>query len=609
MAEAGNADERVLMKLARKLTVAALVGATGLAVGCNFSGGGSSSKGTTTPRAQVGQVTSAFPAADRNVDGYDFAAMYEPTSVEGAAASELAWAGGDLIVADSPFSEMHRVDAQGTGTSEGALDFDANSIFDVGGTLYAPTSNRQAPGAGDLYSRSTGGLWTKAHDGTQSELAACGDAAGGIWIAEGTQGFGNAAEISYDDGVTGLTSIASVTSSIPTAAIEFNGELWLGCADSDDLGGEAKLWRGSVTTPFVEESLPTARVSSDVRQQINDMMVITVTIDPVAGTTRDYLVMSIGSYAMNGDQARAGEIVVTDGTLYEVVANYRGVAPEGILWADDTIYAALSDGRVQYRNNDGTWGNEDDLALLTTARSLTLNAAGDMIIGGGSATGVSIVHRTAKAGTTPPGNDLYYVDDVAPLLATSCASCHNGALPAATAVFAMANPRDDATDFAVVGTKIDTATPAASLLLLKAAGDSSVGGHGGGALWAVGSAQYTTILDWITQGAIYEAPTTPPPPPPPPPPSTYANVHSFLQADCSGCHSGGVGGYTVNANVDQSYNSAITKINAGTPENSLLLTKPNNMPVHGGGAIAGYSGAGQAKYDALLKWIADGAMR
>ena len=89
----------------------------------------------------------------------------------------------------------------------------------------------------------------------------------------------------------------------------------------------------------------------------------------------------------------------------------------------------------------------------------------------------------------------------------------------------------------------------------------------------------------------------------------YVDVHPLLEADCSsGCHSGEVGGYLVNDNLDDSYASAITKINPGIPESSLLLSKPALLTNHGGGKIPLY-GENEIKYSLVLKWIVDGALR
>jgi hypothetical protein len=65
---------------------------------------------------------------------------------------------------------------------------------------------------------------------------------------------------------------------------------------------------------------------------------------------------------------------------------------------------------------------------------------------------------------------------------------------------------DVAADYAKVRPLVDPATPAASLLLTKAAGEL----HAGGAVLKAGSAEQALLLDWVTAGAL-ERPAARPP--------------------------------------------------------------------------------------------------
>ncbi|AKF85301.1 hypothetical protein MFUL124B02_11130 [Myxococcus fulvus 124B02] len=53
-------------------------------------------------------------------------------------------------------------------------------------------------------------------------------------------------------------------------------------------------------------------------------------------------------------------------------------------------------------------------------------------------------------------------------------------------------------DFQASNALTDTAAPASSRLLRKAAG----AGHGGGAIYADGTPEYQTLLAWISGGAL-----------------------------------------------------------------------------------------------------------
>lgn len=97
---------------------------------------------------------------------------------------------------------------------------------------------------------------------------------------------------------------------------------------------------------------------------------------------------------------------------------------------------------------------------------------------------------------------------------------------------------------------------------------------------------------------------------PPPPPLTYEDdIHVVLFTDCSGssCHIIGKGGYTVNTDIIDSYNSAIIRVDTEeTPDQSLLLLKSTGQDGHGGGPVYALNGV---KYRLILRWITDGALR
>ena len=90
----------------------------------------------------------------------------------------------------------------------------------------------------------------------------------------------------------------------------------------------------------------------------------------------------------------------------------------------------------------------------------------------------------------PAGATISFADDVVPALA-SCVSCHGNGTGGWTYT---GGPAAHASAVRV----INRSSPSNSLLLLKATGKSS---HGGGTLFTASSIEYTTILQWIEQGA------------------------------------------------------------------------------------------------------------
>jgi hypothetical protein len=90
---------------------------------------------------------------------------------------------------------------------------------------------------------------------------------------------------------------------------------------------------------------------------------------------------------------------------------------------------------------------------------------------------------------------LSFAAAVYPLLVPTCQGCHSAGNEAGDTQLLFAG--DAAADHATVVMFVDTSAPASSRLLTKATGN----GHQGGAVYAAGSAEYNTILQWIQQGA------------------------------------------------------------------------------------------------------------
>jgi len=88
-----------------------------------------------------------------------------------------------------------------------------------------------------------------------------------------------------------------------------------------------------------------------------------------------------------------------------------------------------------------------------------------------------------------------FATDVHPLLTAHCQRCHMAGAEAGETQLLLTG--DVAADYTMVTRFVDTATPAGSRLLSKVSGN----GHGGGTVFAAGSPEYLTVLEWIQQGA------------------------------------------------------------------------------------------------------------
>jgi hypothetical protein len=119
------------------------------------------------------------------------------------------------------------------------------------------------------------------------------------------------------------------------------------------------------------------------------------------------------------------------------------------------------------------------LGCADFSRGTTQSSTGGAVDGGGAGDGQGV---------------LSFATDVYPLL-TICMNCHvAGGAASATSLLLSGNAT---TDHTTVLQFVDTSAPAGSRLLSKLSGS----GHGGGTVYAAGSPEYETILQWIQQGA------------------------------------------------------------------------------------------------------------
>jgi hypothetical protein len=102
---------------------------------------------------------------------------------------------------------------------------------------------------------------------------------------------------------------------------------------------------------------------------------------------------------------------------------------------------------------------------------------------------------TGGEGGPADGAVVSFAADVHPLLIASCQRCHSAGAEAGDTQLLLTGDAD--ADYATVSRFVDTSAPAGSRLLSKASGN----GHGGGTVFAAGSPEYQTVLDWIQQGA------------------------------------------------------------------------------------------------------------
>jgi hypothetical protein len=118
----------------------------------------------------------------------------------------------------------------------------------------------------------------------------------------------------------------------------------------------------------------------------------------------------------------------------------------------------------------------------------------DLERGPSTRTDAGVVDGAGEGGSSDGGAPSFAAS-IEPLLVSACQHCHSAGQPAAETQLLVTGAAQ--TDYPVVVKLINVSAPSSSRLLAKMSGQ----GHGGGTVYAVGSPQYQTILEWIQQGA------------------------------------------------------------------------------------------------------------
>ncbi len=107
----------------------------------------------------------------------------------------------------------------------------------------------------------------------------------------------------------------------------------------------------------------------------------------------------------------------------------------------------------------------------------------------------------ADSGTVVPAGDggtgtsSSFAADIEPLIGAACMSCHRAGGAASSSALVLTG--EARADFSQVTALIDLAAPSDSRLVTKASGRA----HGGGTVFAAGTAGLQTLIAWISAGA------------------------------------------------------------------------------------------------------------
>jgi hypothetical protein len=479
-----------------------------LALGCS-GGGGSRGAG-----AVAAPVTAAAPGA-RDPMGYGWTVAPVSSDHDGALAA-LAPVGTAVLALESPTRRALRVDPlSGVNTEEAVLPFDVATLVRLDdGRLLAATADAGVPGAGGVQVRDLSGAWSETLGGPVrgvGRAAAVGLVNDRPHAVVDEPGVGAAVHVLTAQGWLRSGTIPSAGP--PSAVGAFGITAWVGAEGA--AGQPAGLWR-RLGADWEQVVLPLAAPSRpDVRQRVTALVPL---------PTR--LIIAVGAFDLTTGKAEAGALLAWDDAGISLLEPLPGDAPLAVVRHEETVFVGTAMGRLQYLDPiTGTFVDEPGVPTTGAVRSLLPLDASTLLLGvteagrgvlvrrvglsaagtplptpSGNGAGVAPVGSSAAAGVTSGAVAAgpTFLTDVAPILVASCASCH-----VRIAGFRLsANGADPAADHAAVMTELDLATPAASLLLRKAANEEP---HRGGKVLAPASPEFATLLAWVRAGAPFGA--------------------------------------------------------------------------------------------------------
>lgn len=495
----------------RSAAIGTMVLAAALA-GCGSGGGGGGrSSGSTVAGVvtSISPVSSGLNLAARDAAGYTWDTNFFHVNqvaggtIEAIAQPSVAPTNSSLVVAHSPMGRIDSID-NGVSRGEASLVVDISSVAAISTTILASTSNPGAPGGGDVYLRQ-GNAWQMVLDTPYAEtvVAALGE---DVYAFSGEAG-GRPAVVSLMQAASGahfVSDIAVIGSFIPTAAIAFRNEVFVGLTDNGLGGGAAHVYRGTGSTWREILSL-----GGSGQARVTDMIVVN-------GLS---LIVAVANYDAATGVARNGSVYHFDGERLEVLTSFNGEAPLALCEQDQTVYVGTSRGRLVFRDATGRWVDDPTLpqGVLEIGALLAANQA-ETMVGVRMADGAHVYRRIANSGgvalppppptptptptPTPQPTGPSYATDVKPILAAKCAACHvTGALAGGTSlVFSDNTLSNNAADYAML-TRLNNpltnpTTPTSSLLYVK--GNNTAMNHTGQD--ALEPAQETVILNWIGGG-------------------------------------------------------------------------------------------------------------
>ena len=483
-----------------------------LATGCNSGSRGTKAATATAPVASntTAPTTTATTAPTATSTTTTTVAWDTPFTAAPAIQNDSVIAlhllAPNQLLAGSPLGQIQLIDlATGTVTNEGSYG-SVSAFAESGGNIFIGTGQPffMQGGQGEVFVRDAQGNYTVSLDHPLTAITVVSLNNDVYAFASDYTGQGPDATVSQltANAVAWAQDTATLPSCQINKAVAFRNEVWAAGSDNA-LTGTLRLFRGTGATFTEVTNLPDARTpgSTNELQIVSDFQVIngelylaTVVTDPTVGNV------------ITGAIYRS-----FDGLAWSTVATTPRDAPMAIAMHQGALFVGLISGEVQSLDPTAqTLIADAGVPPSTGVMSMIEVDADTLAVGVRGTAGAELLRRVTTVTTTgttgsptntttsPSPPAITYTTDVKPILMARCGSCHSGtSLPAASNAYPLTFS-NDVTDHQETVNRVNPQTPDASLLLTKATGAA----HGGGAILTAGSAEHTTIIQWIQAGTM-----------------------------------------------------------------------------------------------------------
>lgn len=410
--------------------------------------------------------------------------------------------GNGQILAGSPLGTVRLIDlANGTDTSEGSYG-SVSSFADVGGQVFVGTGQPffMQGGQGEVFLRDAQGNYTVSFDHSSATATTVTVLGTEVYAFGSDYGTGADASVNLLGGNNRAwqADVVALPACQINKAVAWRNAVWAVGSDNA-LNGTLRLFFGTGANFTEVTGLPDSRpgtltneleIPTDLRVIQGELYLATAVVDPAAGSVV------------------TGAIYKSfDGTAWSVVATTPRDAPMAIVHHQGQLFAGLISGEVQALDaTTQTLAADAGVPTSTGVMSMLELDADTLLVGVRAAAGAELLRRVTSTaattgsgttGTTPTPPAVTYTADVKPVLQARCAACHGNTSNAAYTLYPLTFS-NDAQDHSETVNRVDLNMPDASLLLTKARGMA----HGGGAVIAAGSAEHTTLINWIQGGAV-----------------------------------------------------------------------------------------------------------